>query len=157
MSKTITVANNKSFKGVTRIEAIMHQDVGSLLVFPLIQCIRTSRSYKVQLVVHSRLCRNIIIRVVTWRSVCWQRGMSMHILLRGTFIGIIGDSNGDRLACNIHENVFNGTPPACADHVTSQAADYYQCKVERLVLRGERGSVNIVRVNIWSIRQVGRL
>ena len=81
----------------------------------------------------------------------------MHVLLREAIIGIISDRNGDRLACEIHENVFNGAPPARTDHITSQAAGYFQCKVEGLVLWSQRGSINIVCPDAWSVRQVSRL
>jgi hypothetical protein len=41
MGQAITIADNEGIEGVARIEAVMHQNIGPLLVIPFIQRIGT--------------------------------------------------------------------------------------------------------------------
>ena len=81
----------------------------------------------------------------------------MHFSIGETVFHTVGDSNSDRLARNIHQNILDGTSPARADDITSKAPWHLQREIHSLVLRSKRGSINIVCPYIGGVHQMSSL
>src|SRR5450759_46255 len=86
-----------------------------------------------------------------------HRGTIMRLSIEVTVIRAISDANSYRLACNIHQYILDGTPPACADDITSKAPRHLQREIHGLVLLSKRGSINIICPMIGGVHQLSRL
>src|SRR5215469_4544188 len=159
--KAITITDNKGIKGIARIEAVIHLNVGALLVFPFFCQVVSSTGIPIleilQVGLHGRFRWKIIIREI----VCWIRpcGCEAAIYLSAwgsRLIMRIGNRDSDRLSGNIRQYVFNRAPPACINNVTSQGAGNLKYEIEQFVLLTQGVSIDIVD-SIWpDTGQVGR-
>src|SRR5258708_4940429 len=158
--QAIAVTDNKGLEGIARIKAVMHQKVGTLLVVPFFYVLERSRAPKLkvlQVMLHGRFRRKIIICEIACLMIacCWVA--AVHVLARySRFIVNISNRNGDRLSCNIRQDVLDRASPACVYNITSQGTGHLKCEIECFILYAEGVSIDIVFPTVRDAGQIGR-